>query len=115
MEAAESTVGPRVMVSNERCCSHRRGGALCNCAVLRTAPFTAILLQRSQQNAALAVTELPSQPIQFLEAPREDVRALITPVRRSDASVARVRLHRCASKLARTRSRVRHPARPGLI
>jgi len=38
---------------NERCCSQRRCGALCNCAVLRTAPFTAILFEPLQQNAAL--------------------------------------------------------------
>jgi len=38
---------------NERCCSQRRCGTLCNCAVLRTAPFTANLWEPLQQNAAL--------------------------------------------------------------
>ena len=38
---------------NERCCSQRHCGALCNCAALRAAPFTANLLQPLQQNAAL--------------------------------------------------------------
>ena len=28
---------------NERCCSQRHGGTLCNCAALRAAPFTANL------------------------------------------------------------------------
>ena len=39
--------------SNERCCSQRRCGALCNCAALRAAPFTANLWEPLQQNAAL--------------------------------------------------------------
>ena len=39
---------------NERCCSQRHWGTLCNCAVLRTAPFTANLFEPLQQNAALA-------------------------------------------------------------
>ena len=38
---------------NERCCSQRHCGTLCNCAALRAAPFTAILLEPLQQNAAL--------------------------------------------------------------
>ncbi len=42
------------MPSNERCCSQRQCGALCNCAALRAAPFTAILLEPLQQNAALS-------------------------------------------------------------
>ena len=31
------------VLANERCCSQRHCGTLCNCAVLRTAPFTANL------------------------------------------------------------------------
>ena len=38
---------------NERCCSQRHDGTLCNCGALRAPPFTAILLASLQQNAAL--------------------------------------------------------------
>ncbi len=46
-------------LSNERCCSQRRGGTLCNCVVLRTTPFTANLLEPLQQNAALCRYDYP--------------------------------------------------------
>ena len=51
--AAQHNTWRRCLPPNERCCSQRRGGTLCNCAVLRTAPFTANLLEPLQQNAAL--------------------------------------------------------------
>ena len=41
------------VLPNERCCSQRHRGALCNYAALRAAPFTANLLEPLQQNAAL--------------------------------------------------------------
>lgn len=40
---------------NERCCSQRHDGTLCNSAALRAAPFTANLYELLQQNAALDV------------------------------------------------------------
>ena len=42
---------------NERCCSQRHVGTLCNCAGLRPAPFTANLFEPLQQNAALGGSE----------------------------------------------------------
>ena len=47
------TPGTDGLPPNERCCSQRHSGTLCNSAALRAAPFTAILLEPLQQNAAL--------------------------------------------------------------
>ena len=52
-----------------RCCSQRHGGTLCNCAALRAAPFTAILLQPLQQNAALVDTN--THPMRPQDRPRD--------------------------------------------
>ena len=59
---------------NERCCSQRRCGTLCNCAGLRPAPFTANLFEPLQQNVALgdydhprrAKMSRPSRPSTFV-------------------------------------------------
>ena len=64
---ARSTVAamhdPRAVPSNERCCSQRHGGTLCNCAALRAAPFTANLLTAFA--AERGVSNRPSMPLRF--------------------------------------------------
>ena len=56
----------RAAPHNERCCSQRHGGALCNYAALRAASFTANLFEPLQQNAALARTVQRVTPIALL-------------------------------------------------